>query len=171
MRRSNRNVLGAVLQSTALLAALLILMIPSTCDAFALGGIGPRIGAVDPDGVDGTLAMGMHLDFEKAGSRVHLLPNILFWEENGLSDVNPSLDVMYHFGAAGTVSPYLGAGVGVHFYGSDGPGDPGTDPSANFLGGLLLPARPMTLFIEGRAAVSDRDQFGILTGATFGLSR
>jgi hypothetical protein len=171
MHRSNRNFLGAALMSAAFLVLLVPLLVPSTSDAFSLGGIGPRIGAIDPEGLDGTFAMGMHLDFEKAGSRVHLMPNVLFWDESGLSDINPNLDVMYHFSPAGRVSPYLGAGVGIHFYSSDGPGDPGSDPSANFFGGLLLPVGPTSLFLEGRAVVSDMNQFGILAGATFALGR
>lgn len=166
MHRTKRNAPGIALQGAALLVAL-ALMIPSTSNAFSLGGIGPRIGMIDSDGTDGAFAAGLHLDFEKAGSRVHLLPNILFWGESGLSDVNPNFDLMYHFGHAGRVSPYLGAGVGMHFYSSDGPSDPGSDVSANFFGGILLPVRPMMLFVEARTAVSDQNQFGILTGMTF----
>jgi hypothetical protein len=151
--------------------ALIILLAPSVGLAMDLAGVGPRVGAVDPDGMNGTFAVGAHLDFQEAGSRVHLVPNLMFWDESGLSDVNPNLDMMYHFNPAGTVSPYMGAGVGIHFYSSEGPGNPGTDPSANFFGGLLFPSRAMSFFVEGRAVVADRDQFGVLTGVTLPVAR
>ena len=169
MRLSNRGTEVGRLRG-ALLIPLVLLLVPSAGHAMGIGGVGARIGALDPDGMDDTFAMGAHVDLQEAGSRVHLVPNLMLWEESGLSDVNPNVDMMYHFGPAGTVSPYLGAGVGLHFYSSDGPGDPGTDPSANFFGGLLVPTRAMSLFFEGRATVADRDQFGVLTGVTIPVS-
>jgi len=157
--------------SAVFLLPLLVLFVPSTSDAFSLHGIGPRIGAVDPEGMDGTFAFGAHFDFEKAGSKIHLIPNVLFWDQSGLSDLNPNLDLMYHFSPAGRVSPYIGGGVGMHFYSSDGPSDPGSDPGANFFGGVLIPVQSSSLFFEGRAVVSDLNQFGILAGMTFSLGR
>jgi hypothetical protein len=155
-----------------LLITLLALLAPSAGHAMDVAGIGPRIGAVDPDGLDNTFSAGAHLDLQDAGSRVHLIPYFMIWEEGGLTDVNPNVDMMYHFNPDGAVSPYLGAGVGLHFYSADGPGpDPDTDPSANFFGGLLVPTRSMSVFFEGRATVADRDQFGLLTGVTFPLAR
>lgn len=168
MRSTNSNAFGVTIATA--LVALFVLLAPSTSDAFAVGGIGPRVGVVDPDGMDGTFAVGMHLDMQQPGSQVHLMPNVMYWDEGGLSDINPNFDAMYHFGAAGAVSPYLGGGVGVHFYNSDGPVNPGSDPSANFFAGLLIPSRSMSLFFEGRAVVADRDQFGVLTGVTVPVS-
>lgn len=150
----------------ALLMAALIGFASEAC-AYQLAGIGARLGAIDPDGADGTLGVGAGLEFEQPGSQVHLQPNVIYWSENGLSDVNPNFDVSYHFAPAGSVSPYVGAGFGLHFYGSDGPGDPGTDPGANFFGGVTLPTRAMLLFFEGRVAATNRDQFGLFTGLTF----
>jgi hypothetical protein len=157
--------------SAVFLLPLLVLFAPSTSDAFSIAGIGPRIGAVDPEGMDGTFAVGVHFDFENAGSRLHFIPNVLYWDGDGLSDMNPNLDLYYHFSPAGHVSPYLGAGVGMHFYSSDGPSDPGSDPSANFLGGVLIPVHPSTLFFEGRYAVSEMNQFGLFAGVTFSLGK
>jgi hypothetical protein len=149
------------------LAAALLPVTPSESSGYGLDGIGPSIGAVDPDGSDGTVAFGMNFDLEQSDTQVHLRPNVLYWEENGLSDVNPNFDLYYHFAPSGAVSPYLGAGFGLHFYNTDGPGDPGTDPGANFFGGVLVPSRAMDLFFEGRVAATDRDQFGLFTGLNF----
>jgi hypothetical protein len=147
----------------------LYLCSPTTAAAFGLSGIDARAGVVDPDGVDGTLEVGGGLNFQQADSRVHLMPNVLFWSEGGLSDVNTNFDASYHFEPAGVVSPYLGAGIGAHFYSSDGPSDPGTDVGPNFFGGVSFPLSGASLYMEGRAAVTDRSQFGFLTGATFYL--
>ncbi|MGH7680951.1 MAG: hypothetical protein ACRENN_03085 [Candidatus Eiseniibacteriota bacterium] len=165
------NFAAGLALATVLAGLLFLLMLmPSRAGAMDLWGIGPRIGSVDPDGMDQALTVGVHFDLQESGSRIHLIPNVMYWDQDGLADINPNMDAMYHFGSAGSVSPYLGAGVGLHFYSSDGPTDPGTDPSANFFGGVLVPARSMSWFFEGRAVVADRDEFGLLTGVTFPLS-
>jgi len=141
---------------------------PSEGLAFGLSGVGGKLGVVDPDGADGTFAFGMNLEFEEAGSRFHLQPGFLYWNTNGLEDVNPNFDALYHFEPAGRLSPYLGAGVGLHVYSLDGPGaDPGTDVGANLFGGVVFPAGSARIFAEGRYMATDLSQFGILGGVTF----
>lgn len=152
-----------------LFAFMLIAAGAGSAHAFDLTGIGGRIGSTDPDGRDGTLAGGAHLEFEEMGSRWHLQPNFIYWSSDGLSDANANFDVYYHFDRAGRVSPYLGGGAGVHFYGADGPGDPGTDLGLNLMGGLLIPASGANFFVEGRYVASDRSQTALYGGVT--LSR
>jgi len=148
------------------LALLALVTWSGAAHAFGLSGIGGRIGTVDPDGSDGSLAAGAHLEFEEMDSRVHLEPGFLYWNEDGLSDFNPNFDVYYHFEPAGRVSPYLGAGAAMHFYSSDGPGDPGSDVGANFFGGVMFPASSARFFLEGRYAATDRSQASIFGGIT-----
>jgi len=163
------------IRRTAPLAAVLIagalFLTPTASSAFNLTSMGPTIGATNPDGVDGTVMFGGDLNFEQSGSRVHLQPNFLFWSKEGLSDVNPNFDVLYHFEPAGRVSPYLGGGIGLHFYSEEGPGNPGTDPGANLFAGLLIPSPSATFFVQGRGVLSDRNQIGILSGVLFSLGR
>ena len=102
----------AALLGVALLM-LLLLGSPTNATAFALYGMDAKVGVIDPEGVDGTLAVGAGLNFQQADSHVHLVPNAMFWSENGLSDVNTNFDASYHFEPAGRVSPYLGAGLGM----------------------------------------------------------
>ena len=161
----NRSMAAIVLLAVAALSA------PATVQAFAPTAMGPVIGTVDPDGVESSLSVGAKLSLEQGGSAVHLEPNLLYWTEDGLSDVNPNFDVSYHFLPSSQVSPYVGAGLGLHFYSSEGPGDPGTDPSANFFAGVTLPAPSMRFFFEGRVAATDRTQAGVLAGAMFYLGR
>ena len=160
----------AALLGVALLMPVL-LGSPATASAFALAGADARVGLLDPDGVDGTIAMGAGLNLQQAGSHVHLMPNFIYWRESGLSDVNTNFDASYHFEPAGRVSPYLGGGLGMHFYSSDAPRNPGTDLGINFFGGVTMPVRGASLYLEGRTVLTDRSEFGLMTGATFYLGR
>ncbi|HYQ96034.1 MAG TPA: hypothetical protein VER38_03400 [Candidatus Eisenbacteria bacterium] len=157
------TVMGAL---TLALAALVF--VPSSAGAFALSGIGGRMGGVDPDGAAGAVTVGGHLEFEESGSRVHLQPGVMFWSTNGLSDVNPNFDLMYHFAPAGRVGPYVGAGAGMHFYSFDvpGPSNSNTDLGANLFGGVLIPSSSLRLFVEGRLVATDRSQAMITGGVT-----
>ena len=159
------------LPAIPMLLMLLALAAPTPVLAYVPTTMGPVIGTTDPDGVDNALSVGAEVSFEQAGSPVHLEPNLLYWSENGLSDVNPNFDVSYHFLPSTQVTPYLGAGVGMHFYSSDGPDDPGSDPGANFFAGITVPAQAMRFFFEGRVAATDRTQAGLLAGAMFYLGR
>jgi len=160
----------AALLGVALLMSVL-LGSPTTASAFTLAGADARVGVLDPDGVDGTIAVGAGLNLQQAGSRVHLMPNFVYWSESGLSDVNPNFDASYHFEPAGRVSPYLGGGLGMHFYSSDGSSNPGTDLGMNLFGGVTLPVSGASLYLEGRTVLTDRSEFGLMTGATFYLGR
>ena len=172
MNAMNSTRSGLTLIGAALLGALLLaLATPTPASAFTLVGAGPRLGVTDPDGVDGAMTVGAGLDFEQSGSRVHIVPSLLYWNESDLSDINPNFDVMYHFNSAGRVGPYLGGGLGIHAYSQDGPGDPGTDVGANLFGGVLFPSRGATFFMEGRAVLADRGQIGLLGGVNFNLGR
>ena len=104
----------AVAASLAL-AFLAFALVPSSATAFDLSAIGVRAGEMDPEGAGGAFTVGGHLEFEQSGTRLHLQPGVLFWSSGSLSDVNPNFDVMYHFQRAGTVSPYVGGGAGLHF--------------------------------------------------------
>lgn len=148
------------------LALLALATWSSGAHAFGLSGVGGRVGAVDPEGGDGTLAAGAHLEFEESGSRLHVAPGFLYWGKDGFSDFNPNFDLFYHFSPAGHVSPYLGAGVGMHFYSNDGPGDPGSDFGANLFGGVIFPSSRTRFFIEGRYAATDLSQASIFGGIT-----
>ncbi|MGE5175615.1 MAG: hypothetical protein ACM3JJ_04495 [Hyphomicrobiales bacterium] len=139
--------------------------------AFELSGAGARLGSLDPDGWNDGLAMGAHLEFEQADTRVHLQPNFIYWSRNGLSDFNPNFDLYYHFGAAGHVSPFVGGGAGIHAYSYDGPGSPGTDLGANLFMGVMFPSSTARFFVEGRYAATDRSQTSIMGGVTLPLTR
>jgi hypothetical protein len=134
---------------------------------FGLTGGGGEVGVADPDGrVDGAAEFGAHLEFEDPDTKVHLKPNINYWNEDDMSDLNPNFDVTYHFMSDDKVSPYVGTGVGIHAYDFDGPADDETDLGANFIGGMRFPRESAVFFVEGRYVASDISQVGISGGVT-----
>lgn len=135
--------------------------------AFGLTGIGGKLGYVDPESSDGALTLGAHMEFEQRGSRVHLLPSLMWWDTDGVTDLNPNMDVYYHFNPEGRTTPYLGAGMGLHSYDFEGTRDGDTDLGMNLFGGLRIPSDRMHFFLEGRYVVSDLNQVSVLGGATF----
>lgn len=167
MRRIHWNARSVAF--TAALAVGALLSWSASSDAFELTGVGPRIGITDPEGTEGTMTYGATLEFEKPGTRFHLVPNLMYWSEDEVSDVNPNFDVLYHFSPAGRVSPFAGAGVGMHFYDDDVFDESDSDFGVNLFGGLRFPTSAAIFTVEGRAVLSDADQFGIITGATFNL--
>jgi hypothetical protein len=167
MLRIHKNRLGAAV-GTALLTGLL-LSLPVSADAFHLTGVGPRVGMIDPEGTEGTMTYGAMLEFETGGTRFHLMPNLMYWSEDSVNDVNPNFDVMYHFSPAARIGPFAGAGLGMHFYDNEAFDESNSDFGVNLFGGLRFPTSVATFTVEGRAVLSDVDQFGVISGATFNL--
>jgi hypothetical protein len=151
-----------------MLAFLCVTLAPSPAGAFDLTGVGARIGNVDPDGAGDTFMAGGNLELEQNGTRLHLEPGLMVWSSDGIRDINPNVDLMYHFAPAGRTSPYVGAGLGMHFYSIDlpGPNDQSSDLGANFFGGVLVPMNSLRLFGEARYVATDRSQFMIAGGVT-----
>jgi hypothetical protein len=154
----------------ACLAVLLAAGWTSPALSFGLSSAGVRLGTTDPEGGDASLSGGGHVEFEEFGNRFHLTPSVLYWNNDGLSDVNPNIDVFYHFAGAGRVSPYVGAGAALHIYSADGPGDPGSDLGLNMFGGVMFPVGSSRLFGELRHSATDLSQTSFFGGFTFPLS-
>lgn len=155
---------------TGCLAVLLAAAWTTPASSFGLSGAGLRLGTTDPEGADASLSGGGHLEFEEPGSRLHLQPSLLFWSNDGVTDVNPNFDLYYHFAPAGRVSPYVGAGGALHMYSADGPGDPGTDLGLNLFGGVVFPMGSTKLFGELRYSATDLSQTSLYGGLTFPFS-
>lgn len=158
----------------AVIAGMLLAAAAPSAGAFHLSGVGLRGGFVDPEYLDGTVSIGGHLEFEQRGSRLHLQPNLDYWSSGNVTDVNPNFDLYYHFGPAGSASPYLGAGIGLHFVSVDVSRFVEADETNlgfNLLGGVLFPGRSARFFIEGRAELTELDSSAILGGITFPIGR
>lgn len=144
-----------------------ILATPPPAGAFGLTGLGGKLGYMSPENRDGALAVGAHMEFEQMGSRVHLVPNVMYWKAGDLSDLSANADLYYHFASEGHVTPYAGAGLGVNFFSDDGSNRSDTKLGLNLIGGLRIPAPAVHYFLEGRYTAGTISQFGLLGGITF----
>ena len=144
-----------------------ILATPPPAGAFGLTGFGGKLGYVSPENRDGALAVGGHMEFEQIGTRVHLLPNLMYWKAGDLSDLSANADLYYHFVSEGQVTPYVGAGLGVNFFSDDRSSQSDPKLGLNLVGGFRIPAPAVHYFLEGRYTASNVSQFGLLGGITF----
>ena len=145
------------------------LFLAPAAHAFTITGVGAKLGYTRPEGVDGGMIYGAHVEAGTPGARWHLMPGFLY-ESRG-ADANAlhaNLDLYYHFLGNGRSSPYLGAGVAA-LRASEGD-DSSSDVGANLFGGIRIPGPGAHYFLEGRYTMADVNQVSILGGATFGFS-
>ena len=156
--------------AAVLFGATLILLMTGSSWAFGLSGVGGRIGVTDPDAMDPTPMLGVHAEVEQSGSAVHLLPNLSYWNSDRVSNVQPNMDMYYHFERNGRTSPYLGGGLGLNFRHNERLDRSRTDVGVNMIGGVSIPDRNAArrYYVEGRYTASDVNQVALLTGITFG---
>ncbi|MGH7731594.1 MAG: outer membrane beta-barrel protein [Candidatus Eiseniibacteriota bacterium] len=151
------------------LVVALVLATPAVSHAFGLLGVGGKVGMVDPEGGDGAPAVSAHLEFYQPGSswNWHMMPSVMLWDSDQLTSVSGNFDMYYHFMPSRSATPYAGAGVGVHHYDFDGPGDTSTRLGLNLFGGLRFPTWHSHMFLEGRYTSSRISQIGLMGGVTF----
>lgn len=148
------------------LAAVLASPIPA--HAFGFSGWGGKLGYMNPESLDGTLAVGAHMEFAQVGAQLHVMPSVMYWNTNGISDISVNGDLYYHFSAENLVTPYVGAGLGLQWVDADDAATGAeTDLGANLFGGVRFPSPAANYFVEGRYTASDISQFSILGGITF----
>jgi hypothetical protein len=150
---------------TMMAAALAV--IPVTSHAFEMTGAGGKVGYASPEDLDGTAMVGGQVELEQSNTRIHLVPNLMYWKVDGVSDVNPNFDVYYHFRPEEKPSPYLGGGVGINRSHSEGTDRTDTNLGANVIGGMRFPAGSHNYFVEGRLTASEVSQVSLLGGITF----
>ena len=156
------------LTAALLIFGLVALSAPAGAQSYRMSGFGGKLGYTTPEDLDGTMMIGGHLEFGRPGSRVHVLPSLMYWRVNDVSDVNPNLDLYYHFEPEGAVSPYLGGGLGVNLVSDDRDNHSrNSNLGANVFGGLRFPAATSHAFVEGRYTIADMSQFAVLGGITF----
>ncbi len=144
-----------------------ILATPPPASAFNLTGFGGKLGYLTPENLDGTIAVAGHMEFEQHGSRLHLIPNVMYWKTNDVGDLSANADLYYHFMAEGQVTPYVGAGLGVNFIDDERSNQSDTQLGLNLIGGFRIPAPAVHYFFEGRYTASEFSQFALLGGITF----
>jgi len=181
------SLLGALIVTTGLLAsngAMAQTSSGSSTESHGLGfqGLGARIGLVDPEGTSSTVTLGIHVDAGEFVRHVHLVPMVEYWKVGvsgiDVSDLNIGMDVNVDFPVeGGTLIPYAGGGLGLHFVKVDDPfAPPGFDTNTsdtklglNIQGGIKNQIMPnLNLFGEVKYAfVSDVNQLKIVGGFTY----
>jgi hypothetical protein len=149
----------------ALTIALLVW--PVMASAYGLTGVGGSLGYASPENLDGTASLGVHAVLEQPGTRLHMDPNVRYWNVNGVSDLAPNMDVTYHFGPESRWTPYVGGGLGVNFVHDRAFDRTSSDLGLNAIAGVRFPNAGNRVFLEGRYTASDVDQVSVQTGITF----
>jgi len=147
--------------------ALALITLPRVGRAYDLTGVGSSLGYANPEDLDGTAALGVHAVLEKPGTRLHLDPNLRYWNVDGVRDVAPNMDATFHFRPESSWTPYIGGGLGLNFVHHRMSERSSTDLGLNFIGGVRFPGAANHYFLEGRYTASDISQVSVLTGITF----
>src|SRR5512134_3668298 len=145
----------------AAVSLAVLFLAPSSAHAYGGSGV-----VLSPESRDATGTLGMHAELEQSGTKVHLMPGVMYWGSDRRTDFNPNMDVLYHVRKEDRLTPYVGAGLGVHLRGGPLPTDESTDLGMNLMGGVRFPGRSANIFLEGRHTVSDVSQTALLAGAT-----
>lgn len=164
--KSNR-----ILTAVAVMTLVALSFITSAARAYGVSGVGGSGGFVSPEARDATATVGMHAELEQPGNKIHLVPGFMYWGSDRRSDFNPNMDVLYHVLPDSKVTPYVGAGLGMHMRGGPLASDDDTDLGMNLMGGVRFPGRTARIFVEGRHTVSDVSQSAVLAGATFKIGQ
>ena len=160
-----------ILSIVAVVSLAVLFLAPSSAQAYGVSGVGGAGGYLSPESRDATGTLGMHAELEHPGTRIHLVPGVMYWGSDRRTDFNPNMDVLYHVRKEDRLTPYVGAGLGVHLRGGPLPTDESTDLGMNLMGGVRFPGRSANIFLEGRHTVSDVSQTALLAGATFKIGR
>ncbi len=165
MQSSHPKSVSLFMVAAALLLSLLVL--PSLARGYGLTGVGGSLGYANPEDLDGTAALGVQAVLEQPGTRLHLDPNMRYWNVDGVRDVAPNVDVTYHFRPEARWTPYVGGGLGMNFVHDRRLDHSESDLGVNAIAGLRFPASAGRYFVEGRYTASDVNQVALLTGITF----
>ncbi len=160
-------------------------------ESFGFRGIGGSIAYVDPEGVDGTVGLGIFADLGRIGPRFGLEPHFEYWSHSeeaygaraSISDVAMGARGKYFFDIPNSkVSPFVGLGLGLHFLSAEASMEvPGyatmtvegsdTKLGLDLGGGMDAELSPKVDLHAGLwyGIVSDFDQFAMRLGLTYRL--
>lgn len=128
-----------------------------------LRAVGIQVGMVDPEGVDATMGFGGFADWGSLTPSIRLATHLDHWSKSQsdpsgakatLRDIAIMTRAKYMIPASpGTIHPYAGAGVGMHFLSAkvEAPGFPATSDGTTKLGidlggGFNMPLNAKTEF-------------------------
>jgi len=146
--------------------------------SFGFRGIGVRAGLVDPEGASSTITYGAHVDLGEFVPNLRITPFAEYWSVGvnnaDRSDFLLATNVDWKFPLVGPkVTPYAGAGLGLHFLKANYPAPLADDSKTRFglhvQGGLVDEVMPnFDIFGELRFTFVDQaDNFKLLGGFTY----
>jgi len=154
---------------------------------FGLNGLGVDVGLVDPEAAGSTIGFGGFANLGNIARDVRLSSHVNYWSksenafgaEASIRDISVGARAKYMFHVSSPkLQPYLGTGVGLHFYHMKA-GIPGfmvedsvTKLGLDLGGGVLTPVSPKTdLMGEMWYSVADIDQFSMKVGLAFHINQ
>ena len=81
---------GILYAFTAVLA-LALTALPQSARAYGLSGVGGMVGYSTPQDLDGTASVSVHAELEQPGTRLHLVPNMMYWNVDRANQAIPGL--------------------------------------------------------------------------------
>lgn len=166
----------------SLFAVLIVGLAVSGALAQKLGfnGIGGRLSYVKVEDVDGGIGFGAHANLGEIIQNLVLYPSFEYFakEESGvdISFISINADARYYVPTQGTIDPFLGGGVALHFSKFDPPGDlfdaDETDFGLNLIGGIDIPVSDnLVATAKAKYVISDSNALKITGGLTFLLGK
>lgn len=182
---SSQNALATPAKSTK--SAKPVKSTKSDNAGIGLNRLGVDVGLVDPEGASSTLGFGVFADLGNLAPDVRLSSHLGYWSksesefgaEASVRDISIGARARYMFHVSSPkLQPYVGAGLGVHFFnakvefGGFSAEDSATKLGLDLGGGVATPVSPMTdLFGELWYTVADIDQFALKAGVSFRINR
>lgn len=153
-------------------ALALLIFAATPADSAMVSGAGPRIGfSLDPD----QLVLGGQFLIGEVAPSITFDPNLELGFGDNMTVIGTSFDLHYHFGLTNSEwRPYLGAGVGIHFFDVNR-SPPASDNTFTEVGGNVIigagvPTRSGSrFFTEMKLGIGDIPSLKLLAGWNFRL--
>lgn len=153
----------------SLFALALLAVLPAASFAGSFTAFGPHLGfSQGPD----QFVIGGHLQWGDIAPQLDFVPGIDIGFGDRTTAVSLNGDFHYRIDTKTQWQPYVGGGVGIHFYSFDRPG-PGQDDSATQAGGHFIAGADVAtqhhsrFFAELKLGFADSPDFKALAGWSF----
>ena len=159
----------AMLRRTFLALAILVTL-PAAASAAPFAAFGPHVGfSSGPD----QFVIGGHLQWGDVAPSLDFVPSVDLGFGDNLTLVSINGDFRYRLDTRTTWQPYLGGGVGIHFWSYNNDGPFGQDASSTEAGGHFLAGADVAtqsnsrFFLELKLGFADSPDFKALAGWSF----
>ena len=152
-----------------LVAFVMLVVLPRASSAGSFTAFGPQIGfRSGPD----QIVFGGHLQWGDVAPQLDFVPGIDLGFGDNVTLVSVNGDFHYRLDTKTQWQPYVGGGIGLHFFSFDNPG-PGLDHSDTRAGGQLIAGADVEtkshsrFFAELKLGLGDSPDFKAMAGWSF----